>query len=115
MYIPYITHSVSLFHTACGIANCVRCVRNPNRCTVCLRDTVLFVDEHGETECFACPLAEIAHKANLQEEKLHEEEEEQRERTIARTLCVSRVKAVIISVQPLISGQLLCCIGKIQS
>ena len=97
MYIPYITHSVSLFHTACGIANCVRCVRNPNRCTVCLRDTVLFVDEHGETECFACPLAEIAYEANLQEEELEEEEEEQRERTIARTFCVHVVSGLKIA------------------
>ncbi|XP_064406009.1 uncharacterized protein LOC135351039 isoform X2 [Halichondria panicea] len=83
---------------ACGIANCVRCVRNPNRCTECLRDTVLYADEHGEAECFACPLAEIAHKANLQEEKLHEEEEEQRERTIALAVSLPIVLVVLIVV-----------------
>ncbi len=79
---------LSLFHTACGIANCVDCLPNPNRCLRCIRGTVLYVDEHGEAECFACPLAEFAHEANLQEEELHEEEAEQLERTIIRKFCV---------------------------
>ncbi len=52
-----------------------------------MRGTVLY-DEHGETECFAGPLAEIAHEANLQAEEFHKEEVNKCKRRIESKICV---------------------------
>ncbi len=59
------------------------CERNPNRCTKCLRETVLYVGE-----CFACPLAETAYDANIQAEKVLEETKTRHDRRIASKICV---------------------------
>ena len=48
-----------------------------NECLVCVAESVLY-----EHDCLPCPLAPIAAAANEQEEDIHREEEEQRERTI---------------------------------
>ncbi len=77
---------LTLSPTACGIPYCERCVRSlddtPSRCTHCVVDTVLY-EEHGVTECVACPLAPIVQEAQHQEEEVEEEEAQNRTRTEA--------------------------------
>ncbi len=56
---------------------------------------MLYVDEHGETECIACPNVTIVLEANLQKEELRKEEEKaQVERTLIYTQAVCELRYI---------------------